>query len=372
MYYISSIIYLSIIILLVLLNVGYVVVQRIKKKKEQSKRKTYERIIKDQMKQLKSSALASKNHLLFLEKNLLNINDLMIFEEILLKINKRNNEIVEIYCRSITKALQHLAVAYRKKSSMQKAYFTHLLSEFPEMLPEKDDTINYAMMHFILDDSIYCRENAMKFLYRKNSSKLVINSLKKISKRHLYYSPKLLTDDLLSFAGDHHELADLLLNEFSYFSTDFQLAIMNYLRLNRESKTEEIYKMYSENKYHKEVRLAMIRYFGTHKDKIVLNELTSIMKNKDSKKYEYRLVAACALAPYDTKAVRSLLIEGLCDKNWHVRKNSAISLSKMSLTYEEKEKILSLEDPYAKDMFHYIWQDLGKSRKTVSEKVGKE
>jgi len=372
MYCISSLIYLSIIILLILLNIIYIVVQKIRKKSEENKRKTYEEKIKEQLKRLKDSSLATKEHLLWIEKELGSTSNLLIFEETLEKLKEENKQLVADYCKSITVAIQSLAVSYRKKSSMQKAYFTHVLSLFPELLPEQDDAINYAMMHFVLDDSVYCRENAMKFFYHKNSAKLVVNSLKKISKRNLYYSPKQLTDDLLSFTGDGEELAENLLKEFSKFSSTFQLAIINYLRFSAQDKTEEIYKMYSENKYHKEVRLAIIRYFGTHKNKIVLNELIEIMKNKDRKKDEYRLIAACALASYDTKTVRNVLIEGLTDKNWYVRKNSAISLSKMALTVEEKEKILSLSDPYAKEMFAYIWQETGKATKPVHTKVGKE
>ncbi len=349
---------ISVYIIIIILIIFYQVISSIKSKRRNAKeeriKRKFQEMIEKEIKHLKVSAIATNNHLNELEKSLNNTKNLIIFENVLTEKKKKNEKIVEEYCKSINSVFQYLSITYRKKNSLEKAYFTYVLALFPELIENKDDSIRFAMMHFVMDKSVYCRENAMLFFYKKNSEKLIVNSLKKMSSRNLYYSHTLLADDLLNFTGDKHALSLLLLQEFDKFNANFQLGIMNYLRFSEENFQEEIYKKWSNKKYAKEVRLAMIRYFATHKYEKFQEELWSLTEEKERDQYEYRLVACFALASYDNKKSREVLIECLCDINYYVRKNAAISLSRMKLTTSDIEKLEKLEDPYAKDMIAYV------------------
>ncbi len=372
MKYINVIIYLYILVIvaLVLYQIFGIIKDKNVKGQDRKIRIRYKDLVEKEILRLKKSKQASKEHLAFLEKQLVNTHNLVLFESVLSDIRKKDEKLIKEYCISISSAFQQLSILYRKKNSLQKAYFTYLLSLFPELIQD-EETISYAMMHFVMDDSVYCRENAMLFFYHKSDERLIISSLKKMSKRNLYYSPKLLADDLLEFQGDQNALAVALLNDFDKFNSSYQLGIINYLRFSGKVYQEQIYHKYITKKYSKEVRLAIIRYFATHKYDPFEEELLKIIEDKSRSHYEYRLVASFALASYDNKRAREVLIDCLCDVNFYVRKNAAISLSRMKLTKSDIEKLKQLEDPYAQDMIRYIFAQAGGIQIRANRKDGK-
>lgn len=356
-------IYLVIILLIVVCDVYYFIHEKMIARKRLKIAKKYREMVTEEIKNLKKSALASSLHLSFLETEMKMVENLLIFEDVLHEFAQKDPQKFQAYCKSISAAFQNLAIYYRKKNSLQKAYFTHLLSLFPELIQEdREDAIHYAMMHFILDESVYCRENAMLFFLMKKKEQLVVNSLKKISSRGFYYHPKLLADDLLKFNGDASKLAILLLQDFDKFHTSFQVAIVNYIRFLEKDVREGMYQLFQNKKYHKEVRLAMMRYFAKYPYPSFLEDVLELIKDKRESHFEYRLVGAFALASYDVKKARAALIECLTDRNFHVRKNAALSLVRMHLTKEDLKVISELTDPYAIDMLKYVWQQAGKSR----------
>lgn len=356
-------VYLVVIMLIAVYDIYYFICERMVIRKRLKIQKKYRQIIEVEIKKLRKSTIASKQHLCFLKVEMKNVENLLIFEDVLHEFMQKDQQKFHAYCKSISTAFQDLAIYYRKKSSLQKAYFTHVLSQFPELIQnDKEDAIHYAMMYFILDESVYCRENAMLFFLLKRKEQLVVNSLKKISSRGLYYNPKLLADDLLKFNGDADRLAILLLQEFDKFRMSFQIAIVNHIRFLEKDVRKEMYQLFQNKKYHKEVRLAMMRYFAKYPYPSFLEDVLELLKDKKDEHFEYRLVGAFALASYDMKKSRSALIECLTDRNFHVRKNAAISLVRMRLTKEDLKAISELTDPYAIDMLKYAWQQAGKSR----------
>ena len=323
-----------------------------------NKKILYRDYILKELKRIQEKKHVSQNHLIFLQQELSTTEHLYSFDAVLEKLQQKNAKLIQEYCIQIADAFQHLTKCYKEKSSIEKAYFTHVLSMFPEIIQGDDNSIHYAMMHFVFDKSVYTRENAMLFFYHKGSCEQVVSSLKKISKRGLYYSPKLLADDLLSFKGDSHRLSELLLTEFSDFSVSFQVAIINYLKFGGEVWCEDIYQKLLSHQYDMEVELAMIRYFANYRYSPIITEFIRIMRD-ESLPFEYRIVTSYALAIYNRKEVREVLIQCLADKNWYVRRNCAVSLSKMSLLTNEFKKILSLKDTYAQEMIEYIWNEVG-------------
>lgn len=349
--------YFLITILCILKRLEKKIRNHIKEKRQVKKKKIYEEEVKDEINRLKTKKRISEEHILLMQKELKKTSNLYILEDILTEQREKKPENVEKYCIAISPLFQILINEYKEKDSVQKAYFMHVLLEFPSLMQNDDNSINYAMMHFVFDKSIYARENAMLFFYRKGLEHPVVNSLKKISKRNLHYSSKLLTDDLLTFTGNEKSLISLLLAEFNELKENFQVAIINYIRLNDADKKEDIYQKLISRKYEKNVELAMIRYFSNNKYDPIVNFLTTIMKDKDMFSSEYRIVTASTLKTYDSKETRKLLVNGLCDKNFYVRKNSAVSLSKMDVSMEELKNAMKVEDKFAREMLEYVWQE---------------
>ncbi len=367
-FYVIIFIYLSIIILFVLFHIGISIYGKISKFFSLKKKKKYKRLISNSLFDLKEVKYVSEEDINFLKKKLKRIHNLYIFEDVLSDFFSKNPTLVLEYCKNVSGVFHYLSGIYREKSSLQKAYFTHVLSLFPDIIQDDDNSIHYAMMHFVFDSSIHCRENAMLFFYHKGSYKQVVNSLKKINHRDLYYSPKLMSDDLLEFRGDKLKLTSLLLADYDDFSYPFQIAIINFIRLSDGDRRKEIFHKLLSHKYHKEVELAMIRYFATHYFVDIIELFLKILNDHDTYNFEYRLVTAFSLGNYDSPVVHQALIKCLTDENFYVRKNAAVSLSQMSLTNEEVKQIMGLKDSYAKEMFTYIWPSLEEESTGVKKK----
>ena len=203
----------------------------------------------------------------------------------------------------------------------------------------------------------------MLYLYKRGSTKLVVNALKLFSNLHLYYNKKLLSNDLLKFTGSKKQLMMQLLENFNGFSTNIQTAIINFSRYTNCDFCKIFYNMLISEKYDKEVNLSLIRYFGKNVYPKVLPYLLNLLENKDSNNTEYRIVITGVLEKYDKKIVRDILIKCTCDLNWYVRKNAANSLSKMKLSNEDKNKIKALEDRYGKEMINYSFLQKNNKRK---------
>lgn len=361
MYQITNIIYiyLVIIVLLILFNIWYVIKEKVLNLANKRRKKQYMAKIATEIDSLKHGDELSKKHKEYFKRKLARTNNLIVFESIVTDL--KNNSIMEAYLLEMASVFQRLSVSYRKKDSIHKAYYAHMLLSLPKITSSDEDLISQTMLNFATDKSIYCRENAMLFLYKNGSADLVVEALKGMKNRNLYYNAKLLTDDLLKFSGSHKALATLLLLEFDGFSVSTQTAVINYLRFIKEEKKRELYKKYQTHKYDKEVELAIIRYFSKHTYMPMLDEMMNIIKNKDDQNYEYRVVAATSLASYDLRKVRTALIDCLSDTFWYVRKNAAVSLSKMSLTQKELKILMELEEPLAKEMLKYVWEEEGKN-----------
>ena len=315
MFQVANIIYLYllVIICLIFFNVWYVLYEKISIKIGEKKKEKYLKIIKDENK----NDEVSEKGLKYFYHQLKNVSNFIWFDALLYDIKKdKKSEIdVDHFIIKLSSVFQKLASYYRKEDSVQKAFFAHVLTNYPNMSDNKSDSIYKAMMEFTYDDSIYCRENTMLYLFNNGTIENTIRALININSHNLFYNQKMLTDDLLKFKGNKKELAENLLNLFDDFIVETQIAIINFLRLLKDSYDEKIYELYIKHKYDKEVELAMIRYFARHVYPPILKEFETTMKDKSVDNDEYRIILASTLASYDKKEVRHLLIESLSDTN---------------------------------------------------------
>lgn len=369
MYEFTNIIYLYLIVTVCLIgfNIWYVWHEKLNEKKGEKKKKKYREIILDAM----NDRVLSKKEQNYYYRQLKNVNKFLWFDAVVEDLRRENSQDVEKFIIKLTPVFQKLAVHYRSRDSIQKAFFAHILSIYPNMSNNSTDRIFQSMMEFTHDDSIYCRENSMTYFYNNGTVENIVHALRTINDNGLFYSQKLLTDDLLKFHGDKEELADSLLTVFDDFNVEFQVSIINFLRMLKPGREKKIYELYSKHKYDKEVELAMIRYFGRHKYELLIDDFVKLMKNKDEDNDEYRIITASTLASYDSAMIRHILIESLSDTNWYVRKNSATSLARMHITDKEIKTIENSKDRYAKEMVSYVWGDLDMKDKISKKKEKK-
>lgn len=348
-------VYIYIIISLIVFDLFYTMNEKVREKRGKKKLEKYKNAILKEIAKNNIENIVDENHRKKLLWHLRRINNLLIYQEAIKSLKKECPYKIDSYLVRYTSVFQVFSQMYRHKDSIYKAFFASFLSKYYPFHLNKSTQIDAAIMEYVGDKSIYCRENAMLYFYERGSSQLVISALKKIDEEHLYYNQKLLSNDLLKFHGNKKRLARQLFKEFSHFSSQFQVSIINYLRFANLDLKSELYAMLTSGEYDKEVNLAIIRYFGKEVYDEVLPFLLQILESDSSTDIEYKIIV-CQIAPaYEKSAMKDALISSISDDNWYVRKNATKALSNMHLTNREKQKILLIEDRYGKQMVEYTF-----------------
>lgn len=334
--------YLAIVVLLAIFNLSYSLYEKIVERNKKRNYKKYKEIIDEEIKN-------KTDNFDYFKKKLTNVHSLEVYDSIIWELNKNETQ---KYLKSNDKLYSYLATKYMKKDPIKKAYFAFVIKNYYENANKTSGPIIDFIFKSILDNSIYLRENSMLFLYNNASSELVVNALKNMSDKDLFYSHTLLTDDLLKFKGKPSELKELLLDEFNKFNESYQIAIINYFRFssNNSKYSKRIFELLTSHEYSNEVEFSLIRYFGKHKYEEAIEYLKKYFNNKSDNDVEYRIVSAYSLGNYEREDVIDTLIKALKDSNYYVRKNAAVSLSNMSNIDINKIK----DDKYAYEMYLYI------------------
>ena len=266
----------------------------------------------------------------------------------------------------IGEVISDLSYFYRDKKAEKKAYFAYLVYFFDLnhkietntcSLKEARARLSRILMTFLWEDSIYARDNAFKAVMSLGIEEDALKALKIMDKRTGQHNGKLIQNHLLNFTGNHQKLADSLYDDLEAFTWSIQAAVINYLRMvpaeyvSHEAYWEGLYKLLCDEKQHKEVRLALIRYFKKYYYLPVRETLIEYVQSKKEEKWEFAAVAAMALGSYEGNEKDEALTEALASSNWYIRLNAAESLINKGYSYEQLMQ--SGLDKYACDMLTY-------------------
>ena len=307
-------------------------------------------------------------------KKLKRVSYLKAFHKTLVEIE---DEALSIQWSMIGEVMSDLAYHYSYKKAEKKAYFAYVVSFLDlnhnieantSSLKEARAKLSTLLMMFLWESSIYVRENAFKAVMSIGIEEDAIKALKMIDKRMRQHNGKLIQNHLLNFTGDHQKLADGLYNDLGTFTWPIQTAIINYFRMvpeeqvHHEAYWEGLYKLLCDENQHKEMRLALIRYFNKYYYAPVGKTLVDYVQAKEKEKWEFAVVAAMALEHYVGVEEDKVLTQALTSSNWYVRLNAAESLVNKGYSYEQL--IQNGLDAYACDMFTY--------RRQIKEMKGRE
>lgn len=346
-------VYIYIIIALILFDIFYTLNEKLQARRGKQKLEKYKNMVLEEIARLQNNKNINEKHRRRLAFHLRRINNLLIYQEAIRILKLESRYQVDEYLVLYSSVFQIFAHLYRHKDSIYKAFFASFLAKYYPFYLHKNTILDEAIMKYVEDKSIYCRENAMLYFYERSSVRLVVNALKKIDENHLYYNHKLLSNDLLKFKGNKKELAKTLFEEFANFSLSFQISIINYLRFSKMDLKEELLRMLTSKEYDKEVNLAIIRYFGKEIHQEVLPYLLQILETEEKQDIEYKIITCQMIGAYESSRVKNALISCISDTNWYVRKNAAKTLSRMKLSNREQQKIEKITDCYGKEMLDY-------------------
>lgn len=345
--------YLAICTSMILFNCACVFVFRRRDVSLQRKSRGLETEILRQMERMEAGKAVEESHKHYLQKKLLRVGNLLAFDETLERLLSQKPEDVWKYIREISPVFTYLALENKYRSPVKITYFAYVVGKYRVIEGRPVNLIIDIMMKLLQEPSLYCRENALHAIYSCGDCGCVLQALKVVDGNKTFHHPKLLTDGLLTFTGDHDRLAALLWREFDSFSVQMKVVILDYIRFSGKNMCKELLELMADGRQDDELRFSCIRYFGKYAYTPAYPLLISFAENEGELRWEYTAIAATALAAYPGERTIEVLKGCLSRSNWYIRFNAAKSLEQFHLTYAELNDVFDGRDRYAREILQY-------------------
>ena len=318
----------------------------------------YINLIKEQF----GKAVIDERHRMLILKRLVHVREMTAFDKSLEILSKEYPAEVQAYLRGLESVFVALANRYSRRNEIQMAYFPYIIARYKLFYGEDLPQINRIMVDLLEKPSIYCRENALNAIYSMGVSENVTDALTIIDSTGYYHNKKLLTDGLMSFAGDKKELNEMLWNHLWDYSLNIQLAILDYIRFSSGDFQERMLGLLKEE-HNSEIHFCAIRYLGRYPYQPAYEQLMKYAEREDEVRWEYTSITCFALAFYPGERTIAALKKNLSSHNWYVRLNASQALESMGLEYADFIDIFEGDDRYAGEMMRYRFD-----RKKLSER----
>ena len=356
--------YLAICAAMILFNIACVFVFRRRDKKLVSYSETF---IEQVNRQIELPEIDS-NHRKYLSEKLGKVNNLMAFDETLEKLYAGNPEKIRNYIGSLAPVFIHLILEYKRKNKLKVAYLLYLIKKYEIFRGQKSVVIADVILEAVQDPSLYCRENALQALYSIGNVEFVIKALMALDEGPYYHNAKLITDGLLTFSGEKEKLDELLWQTLPRFTTEMQVAILNYFRFSSGRHCEAMMKLLTTPQQNDEICYSCIRYFGKYHYEPALQYLLNFVRGENEINWEYAAISATSLSAYPSEQTVEVLKGALSSRNWYVRYNAAQSLGALGLDYTDLIDIFEGDDRYAEEMLRYRFDQNKLKEKGVNGK----
>lgn len=343
--------YMLICISMILFNIIYMWIEKIKDKAMSIKTDLLEKEIKIQLLNLMHSFPIEEKHKRFLTKKLLKTENLIIFEKVIEKLYDEDKETCLKYLYDLYPIAYMLIVEYQNKDTMQASFLLHILWKY--QIKFKYDKFYNVVLNYIVKDNLYCRENALKVIYASGNSEYVLKALLKLDKMSIFHHSKLISEGLLSFQGDKKQLANDFFVRFELFSDEMKVSVLNYFRLANIRSDEYFMYILIDDVLDDEVKFSAIRYFGKFYCETAYPYLLKYAKGNANERWQYSAIASAALSIYPSDMTFIVLKKNLSSSNWNIRVNAAKSLDKMGFTADEILSMIDEQDYYAREIMVY-------------------
>lgn len=280
-----------------------------------------------------------ESHKRYLQKKLKHVGNMIAFDKTLETAYIEDPQVIKAYLSDLDSVFIYLTASYLRKSRIEAAYFPYIIKKYRLISHRPFPSIVGSLLQLLREPSIYCRENAMQALYTTGNPDCIMEALGIIDKSELFFHGKLLSDGLLNFSGSTRALNDRIIEKFSDFSTDMRIALLNYLR-------------FSSGEY-REFALGLL---SDEKQNAAYPLICSLAVGSSSEKWEYAAIASSALGSYPGEKTAALLKSNLYSHNWYIRFNSAESLERLGVTYENLADIIDGNDRYASEILRYRFE----------------
>lgn len=354
-------IYLAVCLAMIGFNIVCAVLFSRNDRETEQSRDYYIHLIKNQF----GRDVPEDRHRLLLLKKLTRVRELIAFDQALEILYKEAPDEVQTYLRKIESVFVALGNRYSRKNEIQMTYFPYIIARYHLFYGEDLPQINRLLVDLLKKPSVYCRENALNAIYSIGISENVTDALKIIDDSGYYHNKKLLTDGLMTFAGDKKELNERLWDHLPSFSLNIRLAILDYIRFSSGDYQERMLRLLSED-HDSEVHYCAIRYLGKYPYEPAYEQLMKYAEHEDETRWEYTSITCFSLASYPGERTVAALKKNLSSRNWYVRLNASQALEKLGLEYADFVDIFEGDDRYAGEMMRYRFDRQKLMEKKVS------
>lgn len=345
--------YLAICVSMILFNIVCIFTLERNDRKLERKSYGFEERVKEQFAGTAAGKHADEGHGKYLARKLKNLSNLMAFDETLERLSRENPEDMSKYLSEILPVFIDLTVVYRKKNELKAAYLLYIIQKYGIVRNKSNRMLGDCLLYYVKKTNLYCRENALKVLYTTGDAVCVMQALKILDESTVYHSPKLLTDGLLSFEGNHEEMIKCIWESFADYSVDMKVSLLNYIRFQSGKHCRHILMLLEDKTQDQEVHFACIRYFGKYPFREAYPLLLDYVEREQEHPWQYAAIAALALASYPGRETEEALKRRLHSSNWYVRMNASRSLEMLDLNYLDLIDIFEGDDRYAGEILRY-------------------
>ncbi len=346
-------VYIAICVSMIAYNIIYVFILRRRERALVSNSIKFEKMIHAEIKKMCAGESVSETHKKLLCKKLDKTAGITAFDRALEKIFETHPLEVEKYLIETFSVFEFLTHRYISKDTIKIAYFPYILHKYKILKHHESERLIEALLDLLRSVNVYCRENTLKALYSIQNPEIVVRALRIIDKNLSFHHPKLICDGLLTYQGDKDILREKLFAQFSSFSIQMKVNILNYFRFGNIKCDNEMLNMLTDEKENNEIRFSAIRYFEKFPHEAARGVLQNIAENLDDRTWEYQAIATSALKSYPDDVTFRILVKNLSNANWHVRQNSAISCEKLGYSYHDLIDVFDGNDRYAREMMRY-------------------
>lgn len=346
--------YMFVCISMILFNVAYIFLSKRKNNEQKEKTKFAKREMEKALKNLQNNISVSDEHKKYLQKKLKKPSNLTVFNSVIIYFAPIYGEYVQLYLNDISEVFPNLCKTYKKKGSTESAYFAYLISKYRICSKTNDNQITDLMFTLLNNESLYCRENALRVFYVLGNVDYVVKAIHIVDDKKYFHHSKLITDGLLKFEGNYGELIEKFLYDFDTFSISMRVTILNYIRYQTNGGYEEIMlNILNDESQNDEIRLAALKYFKKVKYDKAYSTLVSCMDENRVSQIDFTIVGALTLINYPSENTLNILKNALKSNYWYVRSNASLAIEKIGATQSDLQDVLNGNDEYAKEIIKY-------------------
>lgn len=341
--------YMCICIALIFYNIVYILYEWESGHLRSFQTRHLERMILEQQKYLELSGKLDDRHALEIHRMLKKVHSLVAFQKACEVLQEKYS--IDPYLDAMIPIFQSLALVYQEHEDMEKAYFAWLIAQLYQGNEAANTRLGRQLLPYLTKTSIYCRENTLSALYRLGNIHTIEKAFHILNEQGNFHHEKLITDGLLKFCGDTHQLAATLWKHYEEWNTILMTAIIDYIRYVDASYGQKFLIILQDPKGYLEIRLSILRYYRKYQYWDAFDTICACASGEYG--VQCAIVGTSALENYPNERSCAVLKSCMTSGNWYVRKNAAASLLAIGSTMDIQD-ILQGEDRYAKEMLTYM------------------